>query len=224
MTQDTYGSDTRTRILDAARDAFSENGYHGTSIRQIIARAGTNVASVNYHFGSKDALYEAVLNATLSDLTLELGSALEGPEVDDHPDHRIRAFARNRIAAGLQEKRFRPPRLIAWEVLSPKLGVEKILEKPFANAEEQCQALLSPLFGADATDRQKSMAVRWFFAVTLPPPPVAFTLETLLAKDANAADVDAVISYLADAAVAGVIAMTSGDHAQQRRQRPDEQP
>lgn len=49
--------DTRERILFAARKLFADRGFEATSVRDITAEAGCNVASVNYHFGGKDKLY-----------------------------------------------------------------------------------------------------------------------------------------------------------------------
>ena len=48
------------RLLDAAEGLFCERGFKGTSIRDIAAAAGCNIASVNYYFGSKEGLYEEV--------------------------------------------------------------------------------------------------------------------------------------------------------------------
>jgi AcrR family transcriptional regulator len=45
------------RLLDAAEELFCDNGYKGTSIRDIAANAGCNIASVNYYFGGKNNLY-----------------------------------------------------------------------------------------------------------------------------------------------------------------------
>lgn len=53
-------ADTKTVILDAAEALFAEQGFSSTSLRNITAKAGVNLASVNYHFGSKDALIEAI--------------------------------------------------------------------------------------------------------------------------------------------------------------------
>ena len=53
-------SETVERILDAAQQLFAERGFTETSLRMITARAGVNLAAVNYHFGSKDALIQAV--------------------------------------------------------------------------------------------------------------------------------------------------------------------
>ena len=52
---------TRERILDAAEALFGEKGFESVSLRDITGRAGANVASVNYHFGSKDKLIAAVI-------------------------------------------------------------------------------------------------------------------------------------------------------------------
>jgi len=48
--------ETRTRILDAAEELFMQQGFEGTSMRLLTAKAGVNLAAVNYHFGSKHAL------------------------------------------------------------------------------------------------------------------------------------------------------------------------
>lgn len=52
---------TRARLLEAAATLFAERGYAGTKMRDIAARAGANLASGHYHWGSKKALYLAVL-------------------------------------------------------------------------------------------------------------------------------------------------------------------
>ncbi|MBC2605349.1 TetR/AcrR family transcriptional regulator [Pelagicoccus albus] len=47
---------TRKRLIEAAEAEFAEKGFYGASIRNITNRAESNVASVSYHFGSKDEL------------------------------------------------------------------------------------------------------------------------------------------------------------------------
>ena len=60
--------DTKQRILSAAEHHFARDGYHATSLRSITATAKVNLAAVNYHFGSKEALLEAVIERRLSPL------------------------------------------------------------------------------------------------------------------------------------------------------------
>jgi AcrR family transcriptional regulator len=54
-------NDTKEKLIDAAARLIGEQGYSGTSLRQIIAEAGVNLAAVHYHFGSKDELLDAVI-------------------------------------------------------------------------------------------------------------------------------------------------------------------
>ncbi len=48
-------------ILDAAERVFAENGFHGATTRAIAEQARANAALIHYYFGSKEALYEAVI-------------------------------------------------------------------------------------------------------------------------------------------------------------------
>ncbi|GAB4273868.1 MAG: hypothetical protein Kow0013_27850 [Pararhodobacter sp.] len=48
-------------ILDAAEVVFADNGFHGATTRAIAEQAGANAALIHYYFGSKEALYEAVI-------------------------------------------------------------------------------------------------------------------------------------------------------------------
>lgn len=54
-------TDTRTKLLESAREVFVEHGYAAAGVREIARRAGANVSAVNYHFGSKEELYRQVL-------------------------------------------------------------------------------------------------------------------------------------------------------------------
>ncbi len=56
--------DPRRRLLEAAGEIFAEKGFEGARVRQIIERAGVNIAGVNYYFRDKERLYvEAVKHA-----------------------------------------------------------------------------------------------------------------------------------------------------------------
>ena len=59
-------TDTKTHILDVAERLFAKNGFRLTSIKLLSRMAGVNQAAVNYHFGSKHALIEKVIERRLA--------------------------------------------------------------------------------------------------------------------------------------------------------------
>ncbi len=61
--------DTREEILAAAREMFAEHGYDGASIRQIATGAGVDPALVHHYFGTKEALFRAVVAAPIDPAT-----------------------------------------------------------------------------------------------------------------------------------------------------------
>src|SRR3982751_4012359 len=68
---------TQARILDAAETLFMEHGFEATSLRLITAAAGVNLAAVNYHFGSKEELFQAVLTRRLDPMNQARVSLLD---------------------------------------------------------------------------------------------------------------------------------------------------
>jgi AcrR family transcriptional regulator len=67
---------TKNDILDAAECLFSQNGFSHTSMREITAQAGVNLASVNYHYGSKKNLIQAVFKRYFDQLMPKIDTCL----------------------------------------------------------------------------------------------------------------------------------------------------
>lgn len=71
---------TKKKILDTAEALFMTHGFEATSLRSITAAAYVNLAAVNYHFGSKEELFQAVLRRRLDPMNqrrVDLLSRLE---------------------------------------------------------------------------------------------------------------------------------------------------
>ncbi|OPX86702.1 MAG: HTH-type transcriptional repressor KstR2 [Pelotomaculum sp. PtaB.Bin104] len=64
---------TKEKIIRVVMDIIAEDGFQNITIRKIAAQAGVNVAAINYHFGSKDA----VINEALKTVTSQLKSTFE---------------------------------------------------------------------------------------------------------------------------------------------------
>src|SRR5260370_36719016 len=84
---------TREKIIKAASRAFARDGYDGASIRTIVAEADVNQAAINYHFGSKEGLYRAVLQTALRALSDDDAP----PRGKLSPEAALRRFVRRQL-------------------------------------------------------------------------------------------------------------------------------
>jgi AcrR family transcriptional regulator len=80
---------TRQSILDAAVTEFWEHGYRGASVRDICARAGASSNAITYHFGSKEKLYQEILDQFGALLLEQAQTALSG-ELRSQEEFKIR--------------------------------------------------------------------------------------------------------------------------------------
>jgi AcrR family transcriptional regulator len=85
-------SATRARLLDAAERLFAAKGFEATSLRDVTSRARANLAAVNYHFGSKEALVRAVFERRLGEVNLRRLALLDGIGRRPTPERILHAF------------------------------------------------------------------------------------------------------------------------------------
>ena len=76
-------NDTKERILDAALEMFSRNGYAGTNIRELSASLGLVKSGVYKHYESKEAIWNALLDKMIAYYEEHFGSAEHLPRVPD---------------------------------------------------------------------------------------------------------------------------------------------
>lgn len=92
---------TKLRIIATAEALFAEQGFEQTSLRQITSQADVNLASVNYHFGSKKALIQAVMERYEDVFMPALAAELEllpGPENGLTTDHILQCVVKPLLA------------------------------------------------------------------------------------------------------------------------------
>jgi AcrR family transcriptional regulator len=82
--------ETKEQIITVAERLFADKGFAGTTLRNVVSEAGVNLAAVNYHFGSKEELFRAVVArfarpVVEKELSLlsELKAGAELPSVDE---------------------------------------------------------------------------------------------------------------------------------------------
>lgn len=115
------GAHTRQRLLDAAAEILAVHGEPGLTLRAVSAVAGSNVATVKYHFGSREGLVDEVITrATESVVDAQL-AALDA--LDDSPtaEALIRAWATPlvRVAISREESDRQLGRIIGQSHASP---------------------------------------------------------------------------------------------------------
>lgn len=135
----TAATDTKAALLDAAEAAFGEVGFQRASIRQIVARAGVNLASVHYHFGSKQALLEAVFDRCVGPVNrerLELLAAAEEAAGDGKPglEAVLRAFLEPLLRHGGRQadRRERMRRLYGRLMGEPADELRRMMQRQFS--------------------------------------------------------------------------------------------
>lgn len=97
---ETPAGSTRERLLNIAEQRFGDGGYEGTSLRAITVAAGANIAAVNYHFGSKEALLRAVVARAMAPVNTERGRRLDHLEANG--DLTIERVIRAYVEPGLE--------------------------------------------------------------------------------------------------------------------------
>ena len=155
-------ADTRARILQAAEMLFAEHGFDAVSMRDITALAKVNLASVNYHFGSKLALLAEVVSSRAKSLVEQrlklLGSLARGRNGRPKLEAVIEAFLRpsfemSREPGGANHMRLRA-RLSVERIGMTKAQFEQIFDE---SNEKFVDAL------AEALPRYPRTEIYWGF-------------------------------------------------------------
>ena len=143
---------TKTALLNAAREVFADKGFDSATVRDICGLAKANVAAVNYHYGSKDGLYAAVLE--------EIFPKCEEWKAKDRtampPEDRLRQFVH-----GLAEEIYlQGDRVIAqkWaiflrEMAKPSRNLDIIVQHQVQPRANELRSILMDILGPGIPDR-----------------------------------------------------------------------
>lgn len=136
------GEVTRTRILEAAGELFATTGYAETPNKAIAAQAQVDLASINYHFGNRSGLYQAVL-AQAHGRLLDMGTLQQLVGSEMPPASKLRLLIEQLVALATQEPQAWQVRVLAREVLAPTSHLQIL----FQNEAMPKMALLKRMLG-----------------------------------------------------------------------------
>jgi len=119
---------TRDRILQSALEIFADRGFKATTVRDICTHAGVNVASVNYYFRSKEALYREVLVFSFKEADRKYPPAALMSDLLPAED-RLRHFVRNLLLRLMDDGREGlHAKLMAREIVDPTAALDYVVE------------------------------------------------------------------------------------------------
>jgi TetR/AcrR family transcriptional regulator, regulator of cefoperazone and chloramphenicol sensitivity len=156
------GDGTRERVMEAAAELFAERGFRGATMRAIAERAGTNLASAHYHFGSKEKLYLDVaveLFLALERRLEEKGLLREEADLDGCSRQELIAQLRARIQTLLESLLEHPGHhgtLMLRELCDPTAALGEIVARFIDPMRRQMAALvrrLEPALDEDDAER-----------------------------------------------------------------------
>src|SRR5262249_2836573 len=176
---------TREKIIKAASRAFARNGYDGASIRAIVAAADVNQAAINYHFGSKEGLYRAVLQTALQALMQDDGARPSPGRLSR--EAALRRFVRQQLRPIISgHDPAADVRIFSWETLRPSPVFRKFMAREAAPFFAGAVDLVRRFLPRQATDKQAVVAALWLFgqcsifvrnAEQLAHPPMRLTID-----------------------------------------------
>ncbi len=147
------GIDTRDKILKAASEVFAKKGYRNTRVADICGRAGSNVAAVNYHFGSKDALYVVVWRNAF-DEALRAYPPDGGLPPDAPAEQCLRALVHSTLHRILGAGRLgHAGRILMREMSDPSEAIRGVLRDVIRPLRERTRMIMKRLLGPKANDR-----------------------------------------------------------------------
>lgn len=197
----TTSEQTRARLLEAAREVFSQSGFQGATVREICRRAEANVAAVNYHFGSKDGLLAEALNFTAL-------AALQSENITLHacPKMRLRIFIREFMLMLLDEnKPSSQCQMMARELADPTPALDKIVREAIAPLHEFLGVLVREIVDEDIGETKLRRQVNSILGQCLfyrHSHPVLQRLYPELRYDHK--EIEAIAEHIADYTLAGI--------------------
>ena len=141
---------TRKSLLEAAGEIFAEKGYRDATIAEICGRAGTNIAAVNYHFGSKESLYVEAWRCAFQE-SLKAHPPDGGVSDDAPPEERLHAHvaATVRRFADKSNKEFW---FVQKEFANPTGLLEEVMRKEVHPLQKRTETLVRELLGPLVSD------------------------------------------------------------------------
>ena len=143
---------TSQKLLVSAGAVFAEKGYRDATVAEICERAGTNIASVNYHFGSKEALYRAAwLHAFQISITAHRPDG--GVPADAPAEDRLRGYIKATLQRAVAEDNVEFL-IMTKEMAQPTGLLDIVAHEAIMPLLKMMESIVRELIGPGADDGQ----------------------------------------------------------------------
>ncbi len=143
---------TREKLLSAAADVFMEKGFRAATVSEICSLAGANVSAVNYHFGSKEALYQQAWRHSFAE-SVKAHPQDGGVSADAPAEERLRGHM-TALIRRISDENNRDFYICQMEIANPTGLLEEVVKVELNPQREKTLALVRELLGPDATEQQ----------------------------------------------------------------------
>jgi TetR/AcrR family transcriptional regulator, regulator of cefoperazone and chloramphenicol sensitivity len=199
-------AETRSRLLSVGERLFAERGFKDVTVREICRQARANVAAVNYHFGDKLGLYQAVLQAAV-DRMRETTDAARAAGAGHSAEERLRIYLAIFMRRLLADPSGTVHRLVTREMMDPTPALDVIIVQGVLPRMEYLSEVIAELLGCDSSDPRvgRSVASVWTQSAAYVANPIAERLGSSLTAMPD--DAEAIAQHIADFSIAGIRAI-----------------
>lgn len=143
---------TREKLLAAAGDVFIEKGFRDATVAEICARAEANVSAINYHFGSKEALYQEAWRHSFKE-SIE-NYPLNGGVIESAPaEERLRGQLTSTIQR-IADQNNKDFFIAQMEMVNPTGLLQEVMTNELIPMRQQTLTLVRELLGPEATEQE----------------------------------------------------------------------
>ena len=140
---------TRASLIEAAAPLFAEVGFEATRTRDIADKASANVSAINYHFGSKMGLYQAVIKSQAEEMNASFPIETEAVR-QGNPATRLHWLIHNLLRRVLMQSDDRRLKICVREFVEPTEALDFLVKEIVSQQFDIMKSVVNAVLGQEA--------------------------------------------------------------------------
>ncbi len=198
---------TRASLIEAAAPLFADIGFEASRTRDIADKAKANVSAINYHFGSKMGLYQAVIKQQAEEINSSYPLETESVR-NEKPVARLQWLVHNLLCRVLASREERRIRICVREFVEPTEALDFLVKEIISQQFAIVRSVVSAVLGREASEEELNR-----FAVSVVSQCFYYSMaEPMLTRlgvkiPETEAEIDTLAEHIARFSIAGIVAM-----------------